>query len=214
MSAAVAFSAALHGVLIFGFLLPADPGPGTHATVIHARLVPLQPDAGPRPAKPSVQFATPDIVRPSPVALSEPASSALVEPAAEPIPTTTPTNPEPVGPVGNDAAIATIPDPVHYPATDLDIYPQALGRITPEYPQTARDARVAGSVTLLVLIDEVGKVVDTSVMDAAPGGVFEEAAQQALANAAFYPAQKDGRSVRSRVLIKVEFDPGLAGAAQ
>lgn len=117
-------------------------------------------------------------------------------------------------PAGNDAAIATIPDPVHYPAKDLDIYPQALRRITPVYPETARDAQVAGAVTLLVLIDEVGKVVGTSVMDAAPDGVFEEAAQQALANAMFYPAQKDGRMVRSRVLIKVEFDPELTGAAQ
>lgn len=78
----------------------------------------------------------------------------------------------------------------------------------------ARDSKVAGSVTLLVLIDEAGRVVGTSVMDATLDGVFEQAAQQALANAAFYPAQKDGRMVRSRVLIKVEFDPELTGTAQ
>ena len=131
-----------------------------------------------------------------------------------PTPTTTPFDPEPVAPVGNDAAIATIPDLVHYPAKDLDIYPQTFRPITPLYPETARDAQVAGSVTLLVLIDEVGRVIGTSVMDAVPDGVFEEAAQQALANAAFYPARKDGRPVRSRILIKVEFDPGLAGAAR
>ena len=106
-----------------------------------------------------------------------------------------------------------IPDPVHYPAKDLDVYPQASKRITPVYPEMARDSKVAGSVTLLVLIDEAGRVVDTSVMDATPDGVFEQAAQQALANAAFYPAQKDGRMVRSRVLVKVEFDPELTGTA-
>ena len=82
----------------------------------------------------------------------------------------------------------------------------------PVYPEMARDSKVAGFVTLLVLIDETGGVVDTSVMDAMPQGVFEQAAQQALANAAFYPAQKDGRMVRSRVLIKVEFDPELTAA--
>jgi outer membrane biosynthesis protein TonB len=52
------------------------------------------------------------------------------------------------------------------------------------------------------------------VTDAAPGGVFEQVAQQALANAAFYPAQKEGRTVRSRILIKVEFDPALADTPQ
>ncbi len=64
-------------------------------------------------------------------------------------------------------------------------------------------------MTLLVLIDEAGRVVGTSVTDAAPDGVFEQAAQQAVENAVFYPAQKDGRTVRSRILIKVEFDPGV-----
>ena len=114
----------------------------------------------------------------------------------------------------SEASVANIPDPVHYPAKELDIYPQALLPITPGYPETARDAHAAGSVTLLVLIDEVGRVVGTSVMDATPDGVFEEAAQRALANAAFYPAQKDGRPVRSRILIKVEFDPESTASAQ
>ena len=86
--------------------------------------------------------------------------------------------------------------------------------MTPVYPEMAGDSKVAGSVTLLVLIDEAGRVVGTSVMDATPDGVFEQAAQQALVNAAFYPAQKDGRMVRSRVLIKIEFDPELTGSAQ
>ena len=123
-------------------------------------------------------------------------------------------DPEPAPPAGSDATVANIPDPVHYPAKDLDIYPQASKRITPVYPEMARDANVAGSVTLLVLIDEAGRVVGTSVLDATPDGVFEQAAQQALADAAFYPAQKDGRTVRSRVLIKVEFDPEWTATAQ
>jgi len=214
MSAAVAFSAALHGFLIYGFSLPPDPGPAAHAMVIHARLMSRQPAASPRPPKPPEQPGPPDFSQSSPVVLSQPAPSAETELAALPAPAATPMDPEPVAPVANDAAIATIPDLVHYPAKDLDIYPQAFRPIAPFYPETARDAQVAGSVTLLVLIDEVGRVIGTSVMDAVPDGVFEEAAQQALANAAFYPARKDGRPVRSRILIKVEFDPGLAGAAR
>lgn len=214
MSAAVAFSAALHLFLIYGFSLPAEPGPGARATVIYSRLISSQPAASPRPAKPPEQRGPPDISRPAPVAPAPLATSPVEDLAATPTLTTQPIEPEAVLPAADDAAIATIPDLVHYPAKDLDIYPQASRRITPSYPEAARDAQVAGTVTLWVLIDEVGNVVGTSVMDAAPDGVFEEAAQQALANAAFYPAQKDGRPVRSRILIKVEFDPGLAGAAQ
>ena len=131
-----------------------------------------------------------------------------------PSPAIAPIDPEPATLASSDATVANIPDPVHYPAKDLDIYPQASKRITAVYPEVARDSKVAGSVTLLVLIDEAGRVVGTSVMDATPDGLFEQAAQQALANAAFYPAQKDGRMVRSRVLIKVEFDPELTGTAQ
>lgn len=82
------------------------------------------------------------------------------------------------------------------------------------YPQAARDAQIAGSVTLLVLIDETGRVLGTSVMDAAPDGVFEQAAQQAVESALFYPAQKDGHTVRSRIVIKIEFDPAVIAAAQ
>ena len=129
-------------------------------------------------------------------------------------PTIVPADPQPAAPAGSDATVANIPDPVHYPATDLDIYPQALTRINPFYPETARESKIAGFVTLLVLIDEAGRVVGTSVMDATPDGVFEQAALQALANTAFYPAQKDGRLVGSRVLIKIEFDPELTAAAQ
>jgi outer membrane biosynthesis protein TonB len=44
-------------------------------------------------------------------------------------------------------------------------------------------------------------------VDAEPGGVFDQAAQEAVAATAFYPAQRNGRTVRSQTLIKVEFDP-------
>lgn len=214
MSTAVALSAAFHVFLIYGLTLPAAPGHGGRVTAIHARLISAQPAGSPQQAKLSERAGTADLSGSAPVALAQPESIAVAEPESVPALATTPIDPEPVVPAGDDAAFANIPDPVHYPANDLDIYPQALSRITPIYPETARSAQVAGAVTLSVLIDDGGTVVGTSVMDAAPGGMFEEAAQRALANTAFYPAQKDGRPVRSRILIKVEFDPGLADATQ
>jgi protein TonB len=144
----------------------------------------------------------------------QPAARPSVEPATQPSSSIAAADSPAPAPAVSEPTGANIPDTVPYPANELDIYPQALTRIAPDYPEAARDAHVAGSVTLLVLIDEAGKVVDTSVSDAVPDGVFEETAQAALANASFYPAQKDGRAVRSRILIKVEFDPESTGTAQ
>ncbi len=212
MSAAVALSIAFHIFLIYGFSFAPDSGHGARVTAIHVRLMSPQPPRSPQRAKPLERIGARE-PWPAPTVLSQPAATASAEPSTVPSPTSAPIDPEPAAPAGSDATVVNIPDPVHYPAKDLDVYPQASKRITPVYPEMARDSKVVGSVTLLVLIDEAGRVVDTSVMDATPDGVFEQAAQQALANAAFYPAQKDGRMVRSRVLVKVEFDPELTGTA-
>jgi len=208
MSAAVALSAALHAILIYGFSLSAGSGTEARLTVIHARLGPAQSAANPQPAKTTVRKQAPDSPRPAP------AATAVAEPPAAPAPTLVPDEPEPAAAADDNAPRTIVPDAVYYPAKDLDIYPQASKRITPDFPRSARDAQIAGWVTLMVMIDEGGRVEGTSVVDAVPEGVFEQAAQQALANAAFYPAQKDGRTVRSRMLIKVEFDPAAAAAAQ
>jgi len=214
MSAAVALSAVLHAFLIYGFSLPAGPGPGARVTVIHARLDLPQPPANPRQSKTSEHVRESESARPAPAVLP-PVPDAIAQALTAPDSATVAGSPEPVAAASSDAATSlNIPDPVHYPAKELDIYPQALKSITPAYPQAAHEAQVAGFVTLQVLIDEAGRVVGTSVMDAMPGGVFEEVAQHALANAVFYPAQKDGRTVRSRILVKVEFDPTAADAAQ
>jgi protein TonB len=211
MSAAVALSIAFHIFLIYGFSLAPDSGQGACVTAIHARLMLTQSPYGLQPRKPPERIGAQESP-PAPTALSEPVASVAAEPATAAA-AIAPIDPEPAAPAGGEVAAANIPDPVHYPAKDLDVYPKAAKRIAPVYPEMAHDSRVAGSVTLLVLIDEAGRVVDTSVMDATPEGVFEQAAQHVLANAAFYPAQKEGRVVRSQVLIKVEFDPELTGTA-
>ena len=209
--AAVALSAALHVYLIYGFSLPAQSGPAAWAAVINARLAPLAPSATPRQTNAPEPSRVPEPVR---RAVLPPVSLDVAEPLAAPKAAAIAAEPEHVVAASDATAIPNIPDPVHYPARDLDIYPHALNPIRPVYQQAAREAQVAGSVTLLVLIDEAGRVLGTSVADAAPGGVFEQAAQQAVASSAFYPAQKDGRAVRSRILVKLEFDPAVADAAQ
>jgi hypothetical protein len=177
MCAALARSAALYAFLIYGFSLPAGSGLGAPVTVIDARPGSPQSCGSPQRAKTPERNAVSACSRPTPVVLPPPAPSTVAEPSTAPKPATAAGDPEPAAIARSDAASPNIPDPVYYPAKDLDIYPQWSRRIVPNCPQAAREAQVAGSVTRLVLIDEASRVVSTSVTDAAPDGVFEQAAQ-------------------------------------
>ena len=202
ISAAIAVSAALHVYLVYGISLPEGSPSIQLARVLQAKLEPIPVSTPSRPraretdsSRSAVTTAREGAVVPKPAA--EPA--VAIEPA------------EPASSTDGDV-LSMAPDPMHYPANELDVYPQALHAIAPAYPEGALEMQTAGFVTLLVLIDEVGRVTVSTVVDANPDGVFEQAAQQAVAQAAFYPAQKEGRSVRSRILVKVEFDPNAAAA--
>jgi TonB family protein len=204
-SAAIAVSAAFHVFLVYGFSLP-EGSSVQHAQVMHARLqpVPLSAPLLPKaretnPAPRASQNAREDhpVLPEANLPVERPAAIENV-PFAEPAQSMD----------GNASSI--LPDPTHYPANELDVYPRALHTIAPTYPIGALETRTSGFVTLLVLIDEVGRVTVSTVVDATPDGVFEQAAQEALAQAVFYPAQREGRSVRSQLLVKVEFDPNAA----
>ncbi|HUW50563.1 MAG TPA: TonB family protein [Sulfuricella sp.] len=97
-------------------------------------------------------------------------------------------------------------DPTWYPAKQLDVHPVALNPIKPVYPEKGVELGVDGKVVLLLLIDESGMVKDASVVEADPEGIFEESALAAFRNARFAPAQKNGRAVKSRVLIRVSYE--------
>ncbi|MGH8634327.1 MAG: hypothetical protein ACRET7_09360 [Burkholderiales bacterium] len=97
-------------------------------------------------------------------------------------------------------AMPPAPDPHYYPARDLDDYPTPLAPL--RLNRLAGDG--AGEARLEVLIDERGIVRDmTFTAPAAPARV-EEALRAALATTRFLPAQKDGRTVRSRIVLSVK----------
>lgn len=97
---------------------------------------------------------------------------------------------------------------MYYSAHELDVYPTSRTSLFIEYPARAALERVSGRVLVRVSLDETGKVSDVSIVSAEPQGYFEDAVRAALAGARFRPGRKDGRDVRSRILIKLEFDPG------
>jgi protein TonB len=100
---------------------------------------------------------------------------------------------------------AEIPNPSYYAARELDVYPALLTALDLHYRDSAWAADVKGRVLLLVRIDANGIVEDVSVVEAEPAGYFEEQARRALASARFRPALKDGRAVKSRVEVEVNY---------
>lgn len=107
--------------------------------------------------------------------------------------------------------VPLVEDPTFYPAKQLDVHPKALAPVNPVFPDKAANDNVSGEVTLLLMIDEAGKVRDLAVVDAKPQGYFEESALNAFRNTRWAPAQKDGRIVKSRVLIRVRYEMGSDG---
>lgn len=205
--AAIVASAALHWALLYGVTVRA---PEASYPPLIGRLQPEPPPLGQSPSQASSPSALPPTSRrmPSghgaPLIRIEPTTPApqateLPVPARLPVP--------PADSALPSVAMPLLSDPTWYTADQLDVYPRTLSAVRPAYPEQPAAQGIGGDVTLLVLVDERGSVEEASVVQAAPEGYFEAAALAAFRMVHFEPARKDGRSVRSRVLVRVSFDP-------
>jgi protein TonB len=212
LALAVLVSAALHASLIFGVAVR-RPGAASASEPILARIQAV-PDAAARQPEPR------PLEKPERRVAQLPArASAAAE--SRPAATDASSGPDPIIQRAPQAPTEALPpvemplfvDSTWYPAAQLDIFPTALAPVRPAYPHAAAAADLAGEVMLLLLIDETGRVHECTVVDAQPAGTFEEAALEAFRAARFTPGQRDGRNVRSRLLVKVVFSPAQAGTA-
>jgi protein TonB len=109
-------------------------------------------------------------------------------------------------------AVAALPlppatDVTYYPARELDVYPAPQAPLRFEYPERAAHEHVGGSLRIMLLLDEGGAIDSMSVIAAEPRGYFEDSTRAVFAAARFFPGRKDGRAVKSRVLVDVNYDP-------
>jgi len=93
--------------------------------------------------------------------------------------------------------VLRILDPNYYSARELDAYPH------PARPLELERLSGAGSIRVQLLIDEHGVVTDLSLIEAGTASRLDDALRTALAAARFIPARKDGRAVRSRIVLSV-----------
>jgi protein TonB len=205
LALAVLFSAALHASLIFGVAVR-RPSTAPATEPILARIQAVSDTAARRPEPQPLDGHARRAAQPAPhpSAVAEP-RWAPIDAAAELVRRARQAAADALPPV----EMPLLSDPTWYSAAQLDVFPVALAPVRPVHPQAAA-GDTGGEVTLLLLIDESGRVHDSAVVDAQPPNTFEEAALEAFRAARFRPGERDGRSVRSRVLVRVTFQPANA----
>jgi TonB family protein len=83
------------------------------------------------------------------------------------------------------------------PVENVDVGPVQVKRVEPKYPSLALNMRLQGSVIVNALIDEKGNIIRTEILKGVKGGqTLEKAAEYALKQWKFKPAQKDGVNVK------------------
>jgi hypothetical protein len=100
-----------------------------------------------------------------------------------------------------------VPDPRYYLARELDSYPTPLSPLRFGRPADSS----AEEVLLEILVDERGVVRDVTLAPPAERSRAGEELRVLLAATPFLPARKDGRVVRSRLVLRVRLEPEDGG---
>jgi TonB family protein len=151
---------------------------------------------------------------PATTAAAKSASSASkVEPARQDANQGSRESPRPAPPSASAAAPLPTPAAPKPPAvhegdlvgiSDVDVAPTAFRIVKPVYPPIALQMRISGTVVLDVLISEKGDVLQVRVIRGARAGLTE-AALSAVRQWKFTPAKKEGKAVRTWMVLPVPF---------
>ena len=191
---ALVLSALVHALVSSGVM----SGPGSRGSRTGAAPVPAALKVELAAVVPEPPIATPEPQREEPVVATDllPKRKSFKPPAAA-----RSEQPRSAG----DGGFAEIPDPTYYAARQLDVYPAPESALDLRYPPEAAASSAGGRVVLLVLIASDGVVDEASVVEAEPPGVFDGDAVRALRTARFRPAIRNGRAVKSRLLVELNY---------
>jgi protein TonB len=206
----IAFAAALHGALLFGYhpeprklspvakdsprtlcclpLPPEEPVEVAEATEPGKKIVPPErprPVAQPEPVAPPVDDGV--VMRPPPAVvtgvrdLTKIPDFPFVSPGA--------------GGPGGPGVLAL---------ADLDAIPRARLQVAPLYPPEAKREGLHGEVLVEFAVDAAGAVVEARAVRTSHR-VFEDAAVRAILKWTFEPGRRNGRIVSFRMVVPVVF---------
>lgn len=91
--------------------------------------------------------------------------------------------------------------------SDLDKSPVLVASPSPQYPRELRKSRVEGSVVLVFVLNEEGRVEDPRVQSASHPE-FEKPALVAVRRWKFNPGMKEGKAVRTHMRLPISFKIG------
>ena len=87
---------------------------------------------------------------------------------------------------------------------DLDQAPRVVYQPAPEYPNELRHKKIAGTVYLLFLVDQGGRVT-TPIVQKSTNPAFERPALQAVKRWRFEPGKHNGQTVQFRMRVPITF---------
>ena len=88
--------------------------------------------------------------------------------------------------------------------SDLDHAPTVISSISPKYPPELLRARVEGTVVLLFVVDESGRVLEPRV-ESTTHPAFEQPALEAVRRWKFRPGSREGTSVRTYMRLPMRY---------
>lgn len=91
-----------------------------------------------------------------------------------------------------------------FSVADLDKAPVLVASVSPEYPRDLRKAKVEGSVVLVFLLDESGRVDDARV-ETSSRPEFERPAIDAVKKWKFKPGEREGAAVKTHMRLPIKF---------
>ncbi|MCC7376579.1 MAG: TonB family protein [Verrucomicrobiales bacterium] len=91
-----------------------------------------------------------------------------------------------------------------FDVSELERRPEAISQVAPTYPAELRKAKIEGSVTLVFLLSEEGRVEDPRV-EASSRPEFDKPAVEAVKRWRFKPGMKDGQAVRTHMRLPIRF---------
>jgi protein TonB len=207
----IAFAAAAHAALLFGFSKPAPttivapPEDKTLPFVLPPQEVilvaPDQSDTATSTAR--AQPEPPPVTQPEPIAIEVPTGFVQPVPPPQPfdpnsiarvIPTTLGIQRGEIG-----AQIGSVVSSVY-----LDNSPRTRFQVSPLYPFEAKRTGLTGDVIVEFIVDESGRVHDPRVVTSTDR-TFEESALRAVAKWIFEPGKRGGKSVRFRMSVPIVF---------
>ena len=94
-----------------------------------------------------------------------------------------------------------------FDVADLEKRPEPVSQAAPVYPAELRKAQIEGSVTVICILGEDGRVEEPRVENSSRPE-FEKPALDAIRKWRFHPGMKNGQAVRTYIRIPMRFRVG------